>query len=69
MTPLEGALNTERFRKDVELNLLLVGIFISFPSCLVYPGERGAIIVWRPVYSTHFICCLINFFQILACAL
>ena len=39
--PLEGTLKIERFSKDVELNLLHVGIFTSFLSCLVYSGEGG----------------------------
>ena len=34
--PLEGTLKIELFSKDVGLNLLHVGIFTSFLSCLVY---------------------------------
>ena len=49
VTLLEGTLNIELFRKDVELNLLHVGIFTSFLSCLVYTLGRGAIIVCHPV--------------------
>ena len=41
VTPLEGTLKIELFGKDIELNLLLVGIFTSFLSCLVYSGEGG----------------------------
>ena len=41
VAPLEGTLKIELFSKDVELNLLHVGIFTSFLSCLVYSGEGG----------------------------
>ena len=41
VTLLEGTLKIELFSKDVELNLLHVGIFTSFLSCLVYSGEGG----------------------------
>ena len=39
VTLLEGTLKIELLSKDVELNLLHVGIFTSFLSCLVYSGE------------------------------
>ena len=41
VTPLEGTLKIELFSKDVELNLLHVGIFTSFLSCLAYSVEEG----------------------------
>ena len=41
VTLLEGTLKIELLSKDVELNLLHVGIFTSFLSRLVYSGEGG----------------------------
>ena len=41
VTPLERTLTIELFSKDVELNLVHVGNFTSFLSCLVYSGEGG----------------------------
>ena len=36
---IEETFNHELLNKDVELNMPIVGIFISNPSCLVYSGE------------------------------
>ena len=54
MTRLEETLSIELFSKDVELNLLHVGIFISILLCLIYSGE-GAIVAWHPVHTAKFI--------------
>ena len=51
VTPLERTLKIELFSKDVGLNLLHVGRFTIFLSCLVYSGE-GIIIVSHPVQCT-----------------
>ena len=49
--PLEGRLNTDLFSKDVELDLLPVGIFIfSVLLSLPWGPEGGAITVWHLVF-------------------
>ena len=41
----EITMDPELLSKDVELNVLPVAVFIFFLSCLVYPGDKGPIIV------------------------
>ena len=54
MTLLEGTLNTERFSKYVELELLSVGNFIfSAPPCLVYSGEGGYYCLAPCMYNVY----------------